>query len=182
MWNEDEFFKDYVESAKKIRPEPEYLQQLKSNVNTENLKKLKQKNQKKTISYLAAAASIVLCVSIGGFALWKTNSGTISPSLSAQRQESEISGNVTNDNPELSSVLSMLSDSATMLDDEHGESVSEAERSHLISLLQSCVKSDTEKNISLEPTVYYCVGEEAVKITVYEEQYIVVHDVVYEIK
>lgn len=185
MWNEEEFFKDYLQSAEKVKPDPAYVEQLKANTNIENLKKSERKRQKKMICYLAAAASFALCISLGGygFGLWGNSHPTHTPgSLSANKEDSELSGSVTQDNPELSSVLSMLSDTNNMLDNKYGETVPDTERNHLISLLKSCVKQDTPKDISLEETIYYCVGSDTVKITVYEDQFVVVNDIMYEVK
>lgn len=184
MWNEEDFFKDYVQSAEKVKPDSAYIEQLKANTNAENLKRLEHKKQKKIISYLAVAASLALCISLGGYGLglWGNhNPSQTSGSLSANKKNHEISGNVAPNNPELSSVLAMLSDSNTMLDNKYGESVSDAERKHLISLLKSCVKLDTPKDISLNETVYYCSGNDTVKITVYENQFIIVDDIMYEV-
>lgn len=186
MWNEEDFFKDYIQSAKKIKPDAGYIEQLKTNTTTENLKKLNQKKQKKIITYLATAASLALCITLGGYGLglWGNSRSPQTPSgsLSANKKPHEATGDVTHDNPELSFVLAMLTDANTILDNKYGESVSDTERNHLISLLKSCVKLDAPKDIALEETVYYCVGNETVKITVYENQFIVVNDIMYEIK
>lgn len=185
MWNEEEFFKDYIQSAEKVKPDSDFIEQLKTNTNIDNAKKVQNKKQKKIITFLAVAASFVLCVSLGGYGLgiWGENSSPQpSGSLSANKHNHDSTGNVAGKNPELSKVLTMLADNNTMLDNKYGESVSDSERNHLISLLNSCEKTNTPKDTSLQETVYYCVGDNTIKITVYEEQFIEVDDILYEIK
>ncbi|MCI8409705.1 MAG: hypothetical protein HFJ09_10640 [Lachnospiraceae bacterium] len=183
MWNEEDFFKDYVQSAEKIKPDSDFLEQLKTSTNIDNVKKLQ--NKKKIITFLAAAASFALCISLVGYGLgiWgQDTSLQPSESLSANKEKHDATGNVAGDNSELSKVLTMLADNNTMLDNIYGESVSDSERNWLISLLNSCVKTDAPKDTALQKTVYYCVGNDTIKITVYEEQFIEVNDIMYEIK
>lgn len=185
MWNEEEFFKDYIESAEKVKPDSDFIEQLKTNTNIDNAKKVQKRKQKKIITFLTVAASLVLCISLGGYGLglWGQDISPQSPgSLSANKDKYGNTGNVAGENPELAKVLTMLTDNSTMLDNKYGESVSESERNHLISLLNSCEKTNTPKDTALQETVYYCVGDDTIKITVYEEQFIEVNDIIYEIK
>lgn len=185
MYNEDDFFKDYIQSAKKIKPDSDFIEQLKLNTNINNVKKLQNKKQKKIIAYLAVAASFVLCFSLGsyGLGIWgQDTSPQHTNPLFANKKQHDTTGNVAGENPELAKILTMLADNSTMLDNKYGESVSESERNYLISLLNSCVKTDASKDTALQETVYYCVGNDTIKITIYEEQFIEVNDILYEIK
>lgn len=74
-----------------------------------------------------------------------------------------------------------------MLDNMQGESVSTEEREKLVVLLKHAEKTENTAEISgidfeNEAMVYYCVGEETVKIEVYEERYVRIGDNVYVLK
>lgn len=187
MWNEDEFFKDYVKSVEDIKPDSDFVAGLKKNTTSQNVEKLKQKNRKRVVSCLAVAASLVLCFAIGGFGfgLFENNDKTMPSnpgSLSANREQNVGSqGSVCSQCP-LADVVAMIKDMNYMVDNQMGESLSVEERENLAALLSQCEKTDRSVDTSLEEMIYYCVGDSTLKITIYGEKYVIVNDETYVIK
>lgn len=187
MWNEDEFFKDYAKSVDDMKPDADFVATLKKNTNSQNLKKVEQKHRKRLLSGLAVAASLVLCVTAGGYGLGlfgnKEQPIPENPgSLSADKEEEpDIQGNISSDSP-LADLASQVTDPQFMVDRQTGESLSMEEREHLASLLLQCEKTEEPADTSLEEEVYYCVGDSTLKISVYGERYVVIEEETYKVE
>lgn len=195
MWDEKKFFKDYVEEAERIKPDGAFLEQLKNKTNQDNMLRLKKSMEKRRkMQYIAVAASIFLCISIGGIG-WSVfgrkiaNQGQDHASyqgeVNAGKEEQEVqSGTIEETNSVLLDIISMVEDENNLLDNQQGDSLSTQEREKLVEMLKKSkkIESSVDKSaidFSKEGEVYYCVSDETVKITIYEDKYIVIADVVY---
>lgn len=187
MWNEEEFFKDYAKSVEDIKPDSDFISELKKNTNSQNLKKVEQKNRKRVLSGLAVAASLALCVAVGGFGFGlfgnKDNKIQDAPgSLSAgEDKKPDVEGSISSDSP-LADIATMLTDQTYMVDRQTGESLSMEEREDLASLLLQCEKTEELVDTSLEEEIYYCVGDSTLKITVYGKMYVVIDEKTYKVE
>lgn len=65
MWDEKKFFEDYVDESQKIKPDEKFVQNLKQIAWQEEHKKKKIP----VVRYVAAAASLTLCICAGGVVL-----------------------------------------------------------------------------------------------------------------
>lgn len=185
MWNEEEFFKDYAKSVDGIKPDSDFISELKKNTNSQNLNKVEQKNRKRVLSGLTLAASLALCVTIGGVGLGlfgnKDNTIADAPgALSASKDEKpDVEGSVSSKSS-LAEIAAMLTDQTYMVDRQTGESLSIKEREDLASLLLQCEKTEEPADTSLEEEIYYCVGDSTLKIAVYGELYVVIDEETYK--
>lgn len=187
MWNEEKFFKDYAKSVEDIKPDSDFISELKKNTNSQNLNKVEQKNRKKVLSGLTVAAALALCVTVGGVGvgLFGNKDNTISDtpgSLSAGKDEkTDVEGSISSESP-LADIASMLTDQTYMVDRQTGESLSMEEREELAFLLLQCEKTEEPVDTSLEEKIYYCVGDATVKIAVYGELYVVIDEGTYKVE
>lgn len=185
MWNEEEFFKDYTKSVEDIKPDSDFIAELKKNTNSQTLNKVEQKTRKRVLSGLTVAASLALCITIGGFGLGlfgnKDNTILDTPgSLSASKDEkTDVEGSVSIESP-LADIASILTDETYMIDRQTGESLSMEERENLASLLLQCEKTEEPVDTSLEEEIYYCVGDSTLKIAVYGELFVVIDEETYK--
>lgn len=193
MWDEEKFFKDFVNETDKIKPDAEFIEQLKHKTNEENMIRFKKREN---MRYIAMAASLLLCISIGGIGwhLFGANMMKKEPGgssyqneINAGKEGNEISGTIDKKDSVLVEVITMVEDEKNLLDDEQGNALSTQEREHLVELLKKSGKIDNiveglKEDLLEKGNSYYCVGEETVKIIVYEEQYIMIEDVIYAIE
>ena len=191
MWDEEKFFKDYRSQTDRVKPDKDFVERLKQQTNPDNVAKLEKRIKKRRqMTYVAAAATVVLCVGIGaGKFFFRENGDNMRwNEMHAGKTQDEpvkTSGiSDSNRDKELSKVIVMLKDSSSMLDNMQGESLSTEEREKLVELLKHAEKVENTVEISgidfeNEAVVYYCVGEETVKIEFYKERYARIGDNVY---
>lgn len=194
MWDEQQFFEDFVKDTDRIKPDAAFIEQLKEQINQDNVVRLKKR---KRTQYMAVAASLLLCISTAGigwniFAIKQKNPGqnedVYQGQLSAGKEEEKVSsGEVGENDSILLDVISMVEDETNLLDNEQGVSLSTQERKKLVEMLKNSEKIKNSVEISAEEfsnnsIVYYCVSDETVKITVYEEKYIMIGDAIYIVK
>lgn len=193
MWDEEKFFKDFAEATDRIKPDAAFVEQLKEKMNSENVVQLEMRMKKrKQIRYMAAAAVVALCVGAGGigFSIFGGNSNVTQqnvPHAGKEEPSGEVTGKVSGTTDQvLSNVISIIEDSANMVDDEQGNSLSTQERENLVEMLKTFKKLEDSVEISsidfTEASVYYCVGEETVKVEIVEDKYARIEDRVYALK
>ncbi len=192
MWDEKQFFKDYEKTVERIKPDEAFVEQLKNKMNPDNVVRMKKRQR---IKYMAVAASILLCISIGGigWSVFRTivsndEQGNVSyqGQINAGKEDKAHFGKGEEIDSVLLKVLSMIEDENNIVDNEQGNSLSPQERMQLMEMLKNAKKAENPEQLSVEHflengIVYYCVGEETVKITVCEEKYVIIADKVYVI-
>ena len=142
------------------------------------------------------AASLLLCITIGGIG-WhlfgadilkkEPNGSSYQNEINAGKEGNEISGTIDKKDSVPLEVITMVEDEKNLLDDEQGNALSTQEREHLAELLKKSGKIDNiveglKEDLLENGSIYYCVGEETVKIIVYEEKYIMIEDVIYAVE
>lgn len=195
MWDEKKFFKDYKEEADQIKPDASFVERLKQQTNPDNVVRLEKRTKKRRqMTYVAAAATVLLCVGIGGagasvFFGSKDSEGV--NGLHAGNTQDEtgktVGNSISSKDKELSKLISMLENTSAMLDDANGNSLSTEEREKFVEMLKHLEKLENDVEIadidfSKEAEVYYCTGVETVKIEVYEERYVKIENSVYVLK
>lgn len=193
MWDEEKFFKDFAEATDQIKPDAAFVEQLKEKMNSENVAQLEKRMQKKRqIRYIAAAAVAALCVGAGGigFSMFggtgNRTQGNV-PHAEKDNPSKETAGSVKGSDQVLSNVIAMLEEPSNMVDDAQGNSLSTQERENLVEMLKHSKKLEDSVEISSidftnESKVYYCVGDETVKIEISKEEYARIEDSVYSLK
>lgn len=195
MWDEKKFFKDYKEEADQIKPDAAFVERLKQQTNPDNVVRFEKRMKKRRqMTYVAAAASVLLCVGIGGVGVsgfFGSRTGVGGDGLHAGNTQDETGktagDSVASRDKELSNVISMLENTSAMLDDANGNSLSTEEREKFLEMLKHLEKLENDVEISdidfsKEGDVYYCTGVETVKIEVYKERYVKIGDRVYILK
>lgn len=173
MWDEKKFFEDYVEDTNKVKPDKDFV---------DNLKKLtlEDTNAKKSsmwIKYAAIAAVIMLFMGVG-FMAWKIPHNK-------NGQETDFSNNVhAGHDKEIQSggtmiitiktILSYMEDGSTIVEDTQGNAIEEDVRSDLIEMLKKAVSTDAGPTEDMKYDEYICKGATDISLKVYEEGYIVI--------
>lgn len=190
MWNEDQFFKDFSDSMDKIKPDPSFVKELKSLANEDaSLSQRTRSKKHQYIKYTQIAALVLLFLSIGGIGVHTLLSDSDNSSIAdtsihgnqgADSTTGTITGTIENQNAIPDSILSMVESKDTILTDSDGNVVSEEERDELLTTLKKCVKTDQTPDPSTASQIYYCEGEDTLKISVYSS-YIEINQVLYRI-
>lgn len=191
MWNEKKFFQDFVEESEKVKPDEEFVQQLKKMTNKNEREKIhKRKLQVRMVKYGTVAASFLLCFVIGSIA-WnahnsmKENSSDETNSYTADahagNKDHGIQSGIIGEEPDLETVIATVSDETVIMEDENGEEISAGERKLLLKLLNKAEKTDEDIDLKEEYTSYICKDEKEIEIKVYNSEYIVIgnSDIVY---
>lgn len=193
MWNEKKFFQDFVEESEKVKPDEEFVQQLKKMADDNELKSMnRRKMQVRLVKYTAVAASFLLCFIIGGIAwnahekITKNNNdetNTYTVDVHAGNKNQGVHSGFIGDESDLESVIERIGDENVIMKDENGEEISSETRKNLLKLLNKAEKADEIVELEEKYTSYFCIGEKDIEIKVYNREYIVIgdSDVVYRI-
>lgn len=199
MWDEKKFFQDFVQESEKVKPDDEFVEQLKGMMKEENVIQSKKRNNVYFMRYAAVVAVAMLCLVVGTV-VWKGfdgNSKTISNDKEDYTvnihagQDSEIqSGIIGNSNSELEEAIAIVQDEKIVIKDEDGENISSVKRKQLLSQLNRAEKVKNEDDLEDlqmsddECDMYICEGEEDLEIKIYEEEYILIgdSDSIYQVK
>lgn len=199
MWDEKKFFQDFVQESEKVKPDDEFVEQLKGMMKEENVIQSKKRNNVYFMRYAAVVAAAMLCLVVGTV-VWKGfdgNSKTISNDKEDYTvnihvgQDSEIqSGIIGNSNSELEEAIAIVQDEKIVIKDEDGENISSAKRKQLLSQLNRAEKVENEDDLEDlqmsddECDMYICEGEEDLEIKIYEDEYILIgdSDSIYQVK
>lgn len=193
MWNEKKFFQDFVEESEKIKPDDEFVQQLKRMTNEYELNKSqKRKKQIYFVKYAAIAVSFLLCIIVGSVA-WSiyrdipsdkhSETDNYTMDIHAGNNNSEIQSGVIGKENDLERVISLVGDNNVIVEDENGEEISEGKRGHLLKMLNKAKLSTGTIDLEAAYTSYYCMGKEKIEIKIYNSEYIVIgnSETVYQI-
>ena len=204
MWNEKKFFEDFVNESKKIEPDREFVEQLKSmadDVESDESKAVLWRNTKKkrinTKIYMwryAAAMILLLCVMVGGVT-WNVmhkvksvsegNANTdVSGDIHAGVNDKDIHSGIIGEQKGINQASMLLENDNINVIDENGKEISTAKRKIILKWLNMAEKTDEETDLNMDYVSYFCEGEKTLEIRIYGEEYIVIggEDDVYKIK
>ena len=196
MWDEKKFFDDFVKESEKVKPDNEFVEQLKNMVNEENVGAIKKRNQTFFMRGSMVAVAAILCLSVGtivwkGFDDNKNSEKDIKQESSVSVHaggNSEIQSGIIGSNVlELEEVIVMIEEDKVEIKDEAGEIISYDNREKLLGQLNKAKKVENAENIEMNDNdyaVYTCEGEEIFEIKIYSGKYILIgdSDTVYQIK
>lgn len=204
MWNEKEFFEDFVKESEKLQPDKQFVAQLKDmarDVEEDESKASKWRNKTgKRINikvymyrYIAIAVIVILCVTAGGIT-WntahKSKSGSgkstntdVSGNIHAGTHDKDIHSGIIGDKKGISQASMLLENDSIIVTDEYGKSISTAKRKIILKWLNMSEKTDEEIDANTDYVSYFCKGEEEMEIRIYDEEYIVIagEDDIYKI-
>lgn len=192
MWNEKKFFRDFVEESEKVKPDKEFVQQLKQMTNKNEIEKVhKRKLQVRIVKYVTVAASFLLCFVIGGIA-WNAHNSmkeyneetdSYTADAHAGNKNPGIQSGIIGEEPDLETVIAVVSDETVILEDENGKEILAGKRKLLLKLLNKAQKTEEDIDLNEEYTSYICKGEREIEIKVYNSEYIVIgdSDIVYRV-
>lgn len=199
MWDEKKFFEDYVNESEKIKPDDQFVDQLKKMAVQEDAKK----KSVPMIKYAALAASFLVCIGLGSF-VWQaqdTKSDQDNTSFEAglqagnqvsdegqvleEQQTSEINesdgetskGEETQDYMEEEDSEEALEEALNSLRrgdsvrDAAGNEVPQEEQEALLQLLKNA-RAAEEPEAAVETASYFLEGEKIIEIDIYEEGFL----------
>lgn len=192
MWNEKKFFQDFVEESEKVKPDEEFVQQLKKMTNKNEVEKIhKRRLQVCIVKYVTVAASFLLCFVIGSIAwnahnsMKENNDETDSYTADAHagNKNHGIQSGIIGEELDLETVIAVVSDETVIVEDENGEEILAGKRKLLLKLLNKAQKTDEDIDLKEEYTSYICKGEKEIEIKIYNGEYIVIgnSDIVYRV-
>lgn len=199
MWDEKKFFEDYVNESEKIKPDDQFVDQLKKMAAWEDAKK----KSVPMIKYAALAASFLVCIGLGSF-VWQDqdkksdqDNTSFEAGLQAgdqvsdegqmleEQQTSEMNesdgetskGEENQDYMEEEDSEEALEEALNSLRrgdsvrDEAGNEVPQEEQEELLQLLKN-VRAAEEPEATVETASYFLEGEKTIEIDIYEEGFL----------
>lgn len=166
MWDEKKFFEDFAKEADQVKPDAEFVNNLKEKVS----KEASVRNHTSWGRYGAVAAALLLCI-IGVFT-WKQ--GIIPEKSEAQMQSGLQAGKEDEPNADSSTIITLntakecLTDEDTLVTDENGNPIDEEKRTELIGLLEHAVSTEEEPDEDTGYREYHCSGTSEFTLIVYD--------------
>ncbi len=181
MWDEEKFFKDFVEETDKIEPDKEFVEHMISLANEST-----QLSFWKKYGYrVLATAAVLAVVSFAGIRflpeLMADNPAEMTPELQAQDVQTPegvegSSGSIGELlEPELEAVKELLGDEESVVSNESGH-LSTEEKGKLLQRIRKA-KRYKEKKVEGESVVYQIEGEEVYQIELIDDKYLVIEGV-----
>lgn len=180
MWDKEKFFHDYVEESKQIKPDQEFVQRLKKEVNQKAV--IKRPNP--IMKYTTIAACFLLCIIVVGVSwnIWDNKQSNTGDGINSQSSEIHAgkndfdvhSGEIESKPLDLADVITFLEDENITVEDKDGNMLPSYQRKKLLDLLNSV--EITDENIKMDGlyTSYFCIKEEKLEIKVYEDGYLTI--------
>lgn len=200
MWNEKEFFDDFVIESKKVEPDRDFVEHLKNMTNDMETDNNKYNGKRKNffnisnykMGYIVAAMILLVCVMAGGIT-WNIflksksdgKNDNVSDSIHAGTQDKDIQSGTIGDKNGIIQAGLLMEDENIKVVDENGESISSAKRKILIKWLNMAQKTDKQTDLDMDYVSYFCEGDKTLEIRIYgDEEYIVIEgeDIIYEIR
>lgn len=181
MWDEKQFFEDFVNESDKIKPDKEFVESLKKLDSKENLEEQKRKSSSQIIfRYAAIAAAIVVAIAAG---IWiyavnrPGNNGGEEITLPINAGQEETADKYTDSSDiSLERVKELVKDDSIQIVDGDGNIISRETRSGLEDMLDRAVETDSVTGMFGDKTQYIIKGEEEIVIQIYFEQYILINE------
>lgn len=191
MWDEKKFFEDYVEESEKIKPDEQFVEQLKQMAVQEE----KRKKPVPMIKYVAIAASFVVCVGLGSI-VWRNQNTESedknvkynmelqagqqkteeedflaeSDTASENKSETESESEVQPEEEILTEALNCIKQGATIRD-EDGNEVSQEKQEEIYQLLKNAKEAETPEGENMENT-YFLEGNQTIEIELWENGFL----------
>ena len=198
MWDEEKFFKDFVKESESIKPDREFIDNLKQTANDSNQIVIEQRRRRfKVISSSVIAAALLLCFTVG-LVMWndfgKTSTGKDTEKITtpdstvgihAGKDNKGIYIGTIGESSELETAIEMLEDDSTQVTSGDESTLSEAGRKKVITILNSSQKvndiEELEKLREADGSEDYELYEltnkvEKLSIKVYASGYVVIND------
>lgn len=190
MWDEKQFFDDFVKESEQKQPSSEFIDKMK-NLSKEPQQAGKAKKPatpKVVIGVLSAAAVVGILFLAGG---QKDNQEMLFPKDNIYADKEEDSGIIQGDLTEvldenLLLLKKVLADTQVLIKEEAGMELAMDEREELLQQLDGAkaVKVSMQELGEKEKETYYVEGEEQICFSIVEGEYLVIQDkqVVYLLK
>lgn len=188
MWDEKQFFDDFVRESNQIQPSAEFVNKMRT-LSEKSLKTdLKKKSTNlKVITGVLAAAAVVGILFIVGEGPGKRELILLDDTMYAEKEEahSVTEGNVYDIFDDKKLLLeNALTEGTVTVKDAQGEEVTAEEREILLEQIVNAEETElsVEDLEQMEATVYDVEGKMQVRISIMGDKYLVIQDTVYQIK
>lgn len=188
MWDENQFFDDFVRESNQIQPSAEFVNKMK-NLSVQSLEtdRKKKSTNLKVMTGVLAAAAVVGILFIAGQGQDKRELILEDDKIYAEKED--------HSNAMEGSVYDIFDDKKLLLEnaltewnvtvkDAQGEEVTAEEREVLLEQIINAEETElsVEDLEETEVTVYELEGEIQVRICIMGDEYLVINDTVYQIK
>lgn len=173
MWDEKQFFKDFARENDKVKPDAEFVRNLKTDI----FEDVPARRHTSWVKYGAAAAAVLLCIT-GTFA-WNLRGTTQQPgvqmdgALQAGKEDAHEGGTTI---ITLTTVKECLEDESSVVTDETGNDIDEKTRAELLGMLEEAVSVDEQPDENAEHQEYHCSGSSEFTLVVYENGYFTISE------
>lgn len=184
MWDEKKFFDDYVNESEKIKPDDDFVEQLKKMAVQEE----KKKKPIPMIKYAAIAASFLICAGLGNV-VWNNlksepeeNNVKYHVGVEAgkhpekeqeeketEEKEPEKSGEQL-EKDGLTAALDSIKQGMAVRDQD-GNEISQSQQQELWNLLKDAKETEEPENLAKE-AVYFLEGEKTLEVEVWQNGYL----------
>lgn len=186
MWDEKQFFDDFVKESEQIQPSAEFVNKMKNLSKEPQQAGVKKKSATpKVITGVLAAAAVVGIIIMTGVEQKPKEMTFPKDNVYADKEESHIiQGDLSEVWDENRLLLeNALADDKVLVKDEEGRELTIEEREVLLARIANAEVTDisSEKFDGKEAVIYYVEGEEEIRFSIIEEEYLIIEEVVYSI-
>ena len=193
MWDEEKFFKDFVRESENVKPDEQFVNELKKMAEDGEKKTAKiQWNERIKLARTAAVIAVLMIVCIAGIDVFlkseregrhdvvESKSPSKKADVHAGNDETSIYIGTIGGKSELEKTIDFLEDKNIAVTDAAGRNISTKERKNILEKLNNVkhiverstleeLKSDTEY-------VVYQIEEKEVVIKIYDSGYVVINN------
>ncbi len=182
MWDEKQFFEDFAKESDRVKPDREFVEDLKKLNSESTIIELKRKKNTRTVfrlASIAAAVVVMLAVGIGVYTISSHDSDKpddgekITVPIHAGQEQTTAD----TEKPEINieSICGFIEDSDILILDSNGNEISQADRNDLESMFKHASETDSITGLFGDNTEYIIKTEEDIVIRIYFDEYILVN-------
>lgn len=180
MWDEKQFFEDFVKESDKISPDEEFVAGLKKLDSEEKLAEIRRKNSSRIILKCASVAAAIVICAVAGILIYRLNrpdgnKGGEKVTLPVHAGQESTTASNEEESLSSESICKLVMDDDIEIIDGDGNAISSDTRKELEAMLEKAVVTDSITGLFGENTKYIIKGEEEITIQIYFGQYILIN-------
>lgn len=175
MWDEKKFFDDYVSETDKIKPDSDFIKELK--VTMENETGSDKRHVLPKYGIIIAAVLLLFA----GLGIWRAGGGksisddnTKKPKSYAEKNGQMQSGEVSIIT--IKTAIECLNSKESVVTDKTGGFISKDKKEELAKMLENAVSTDYKPTGEEKYDVYKCSGSAVFSLDVYDSGYVIVEE------
>ena len=188
MWDEKQFFDDFIRESDQIQPSAEFVNRMK-NLSEKSLKSdvKKQVKAPKVFTGVLAAAAVVGILVMAGLGQNKRELIMEEDQIFAEKEDETdaMEGNLSDVFDESKSLLeNALTNKDTIVKDGNGKELTSEEKDILLEQMKQAEKTDlsVEDLEDKETVVFEVEGDAQIHFSIVENEYLIIQNLVYRIQ